>query len=474
MLRRNAILLLILVVALGVRISYIPPVSVPSDTSTNHGEFARNIVDHGRWFVVNDKAVALVIGLSDREHRLVEPAEVDYRAVDAHPELQAYSVLPVGPSVILAGLWKLTGDERYIDVQIVQIIVDTLVVLLVYRSALLLFKRRRTALIAAAAYAIFPPIAQQTSYFSPDIWAVDFTVAIVAAYLQALHSKHWGRMLVLCGVIIGIASFFRPNVLIFPVGLALAGVPWDGWRRSLRNGVITGLAAALVLVPWTIHNYEEFHGFVPTRSGFGVVLYGGLGEVRNKYGFTENELTIKAEVHKARPDILYSSPEYGTYLRERALRFIEGHPFYYARLVARRIAISTFAEYLSPWMHGGSKSPFRYHHDTGRGLLSYAVNRPVDLFQSAFQPAIFMFAMLALALTWRGRLREHALLLAVVLLTIVPYWLLHIETRYVLPASLAYLLWISLGLDLLAERIAVRRSSSGRRRVRPAEVTARV
>jgi hypothetical protein len=149
-----------------------------------------------------------------------------------------------------------------------------------------------------------------------------------------------------------------------------------------------------------------------------------------------NEAVIWEEVHRERPDLIYDTPEYDDYLREKAIHLIERHPLYYAELVARRVLLSTVGEYESGWMHANGESPFIYRTRTGRGLVSYVINRPFNVLEDALQPLVFVLAMLALILTWRDRRREHAVLVAIVLATLVPYWIIHSETRYVLPASL--------------------------------------
>ncbi len=174
---------------------------------------------------------------------------------------------------------------------------------------------------------------------------------------------------------------------------------------------------------------------------------------------------IWEQVHRARPDLIYDTPEYDDYLREKALHLIGRHPLYYTKLVARRVLLSTLGEYESGWMHANGESPFLYRKRTGHGLVSYVIKRPFNVLEDALQPLVFLLAMLALAFTWRGRRREHVLLIAVVLATLVPYWIIHSETRYVLPASLAYIIWIAVGADVLAERVSAR---VGRRSARMA------
>jgi 4-amino-4-deoxy-L-arabinose transferase-like glycosyltransferase len=454
MVRRSLPLILIFALAVGVRWAFIPDTPGPQYTTPMIGAFAHNIVSHGRWFVFNETSFNRLEALETQRHRLIDPAEVNYSALEAPAHWRPFTNQPIGPPLVLAAIWELTGDQRYVYGLAFQILLDSLVALLVYRIALQLFARRRAALIAATLYAVFPPIAQQTTFIGNDLWGIDFSIAILAAYMQALRSPRRWSWLVLCGVLTGVGAYFRPNLILLPAVLALATIPWAGWREPARGAVLATAVAVLSILPWTIHNYIEYHQFVAMRSGLGVTLAVGLAEVHNNYGLVGNEEAIRMEVHRERPDLVYSTPAYDAFLLTRAEHVIERHPLYYAKLVARRTILSTVGEYEFNWMHAGGESPVAYRVRTGGGLLSYVVNRPLYFLQSALQPAVFLLAMLALAFTWRGRRREHTLLIGFALATLVPYWLIHVETRYVLPASLAYLIWIGLGADLLAERVA--------------------
>jgi 4-amino-4-deoxy-L-arabinose transferase-like glycosyltransferase len=459
-LRRSFLPLLVIVLAgLGLRVSYLVSNPLPESDGglvATQGEMARNIVDRGRWFVIDNTAVSYVERLQQRRHRLIDPRDVDYRPLDAHARWQTDAAKPIGEALVLAGLWEVTGTERYLPVQILQIAIDTLAVLLVYWLAMRLFKRRRTALIAAALYALFPPIAWLATDPYNDIWAVDFTLAIVAAFIASIDAEYRWRWLVLCGLMTGVGAYFRPNLLLIPPALAAATLFWSGWRRALPLAIVPLAIAALLLVPWTIRNAVIFHRFIPTSTGVGQNLWEGLGEVHNDFGAVLNDEVTYEQVHRVRPNLVYDSPAYDEYLRHRAIRAIEQHPLTYLTAVARRVVVSTVLVLQPTWMHAGTNLPAAYRSQTGGGLLSYAVHRPLDLIEVAFEPAVFVLAMLALALTWRARRRAHSLLGALVLVTLVPYWALHVEPRYVLPAAFAYCLWIAFGVDLGIDRLLAR------------------
>ena len=418
-------LLAIVAVAILIRVAALVADPNPSDNAglaLNHGEMARNIVDHDRWFTVNLRAFALVGREQARRGELVDPSEVDFRAVDAHPRYQPMVLQPVGAGAVLAGLWFASGDEDYVYLQLLQIALDALMVVLVFWIALKLYDRPRAALVAAALYALFAPIVILTKIPHLDVWGVYFTIGIVALAVRAWQSERPLAWLVGMGVLTGLGLYFRPGVLLLPVALALAALPWIGWRRAVVAALVPLVAAAALAVPWTIRNYEEFDRFIPTRIGIGQNLWEGLGEIHNDFGALLDDRATARQVAREEPDLVYGTPEYDDYLRDKATDAIADHPGHFAEVVARRAFVTTVG------LHNLSLPA---------GIL---------------EPLLFLLAVFVAVLTRRRYARQHLFLAAVPIATVLPYLVLHVEPRYVLPASFVYLLWVALGIDLALER----------------------
>src|SRR4029077_8075417 len=416
------------------------------------GGMAHNIVDDGHWFQINDRAHAFAQGpISHRSH-LIEPADVNLQYADAHPLWIPEIVEPVGESVVLAGLWEITGSERFLPDQLLRIVLDALTALLVYRIAWQLFGRRRTATLAAALYAVYPPIAWQTISPYMDCWGVDLTIAILAVQLQVARSPHRWRWLIACGLLVGFGIYFRPFLLIISALLAVVLNIGAGWRAALIRAFATTAIALLLVIPWTIRNYNDFHTFIPFRSGLGQTLWEGLGEFHNNFGATYGGSGTEAIVRRERPGLAVESPAWDSFLEHKAIQAIEHHPLFYVNLLAYRTTLATLRSYSPTWMRRGAASPIGYKP----GLLAFAAGRPFDLLEDSLEPAVFLLAMLSLGFTWRRWIRSHVVLITVVPATIVPYIPLLIDHRYLLPAAFAYLIWIALAADLLFERFAHR------------------
>ena len=442
MLSRSRVLLAgIALLAIAVRIGFLaadPHPFADSGLAADSAEVARQIDQHGRWFTSNLTALNQLGTVQDNEQRLLDPASLDFRAADAHPQFQPEALQPPGEALILAAIWKLTGSERWLPYQILTMVVDSLMTAVVFYIGMVLFGRRRTALIGALLYAVFPPIAWLTTVPHLDFWAVDFTLVITALLLRARGAMRPTVPLVVAGVAIGLGCYFRPGLLLLAPLVALATLVLPRWRSAVRLAAVPTIVAILLLVPWTIRNFDVFHRFIPVRIGSGQALWEGLGELSNNFGAKLDDLATFEQVHAVRPSLVYGSPAYDSFLMSWGTRAVRQHPGFYLRLVATRLVKSTVLLQNTDW--------------TG--------TTPAPTPTGALEPILFVISFFTVVVTRRRFGRSHAILVAVVVATILPYLFLHFEPRYVLPASFAYLLWTGLAIDLSIARLQRRMSKS--------------
>ncbi len=456
--RTHIALALIFVLTLCTRLAFFASDPIPNTGPWVYGEMAHNIIDDGHWFQVNLTGPSNYFTFSTpvkENGPLQAPAEVNLKYADSHPRWVPYVAEPVGEAVVVAGVWELIGSQHWQPIALLRILLDAFASLLIYRIAWRLFKRRRAALLAAAMYAAYPPIAELAINPNTDFWSVDVTILVVALWVEAINSPRSWRWFLACGVATGIGAYFHPGVLILPGVFALAGIGVVGWRSTLRRALFTTAIAALLIVPWTIRNYNDFHRFIPVRIAAGVTLWIGLDEIPNDYGATHGDYATYQFMRRVQPGIRWDSPAYDSYLGSRAIEVIERHPLFYLKTVARRVWLSTIAATDVEWMHRGTKTPFAYP----RGPIAYVIDHPFQLIQVVLMPFVFLFAMLSLAFTWARYRHEHLLLIATALAITVPYFVLHFEPRFMLPAATAYLIWIGLGADLSIERLGLWRAS---------------
>lgn len=384
------VILGIVVLAFGLRVGSYLEAPRPIDGGglvAEQGELARNIVDHGKWFTANRKAVHAINQRQNREGQLINPSEFDYSRFDSNasytPEIQQ---MP-GLGVVLAGLWWIGGTKTYSSIQWLQIVIDTSLVLLIYWIALRFGLRRGPAAVAALLYAVWPAAIVVSKRPMLDTWAGFFTIWCLAVFVLARESGRARRWLILLGLLTGIGIYFRPFLFFLPIALGLLAAPGGGWRRRLVWAAVPSLVALCVLAPWTIRNYAEFHRFIPTRAGLGYALYLGIGGAP-----TDAAATKVAQKHK--PGVRGLAPESDAFLLRRSFDAIKSDPEGYLRLIAPRLR--------------------------------------------------FLLPCLLVIVLWRRWKTESLMLLGVALATIVPYIPIGSDTRFYLPAAFAYLILLTM------------------------------
>jgi hypothetical protein len=355
--------------------------------AATQAEMARQIVDHGKWFVVNPKATKLLRSRQIKLNRLVDPKELDLGQLDrstlTEPEIDQ---MP-GVALVLAALWWPTSNETYAPLQWLQLLVDTIMVLLIYWIGIRLTRNIPVAVLAALLYAIWPAAIVMDRRPVPDTWAIFFTIGCVAAFLWARERPLSRWRLINVGVLTGVGIYFRPFLLFLPIALALVATPGGGWRRRLLWMTAPTAVALLVLTPWTVRNYYEFHRFIPTRTGLGQAVFQGAG-----LGYGDESSAKYVREHSN--DANYGTPKFDNVLLGAAARDIANHPGTYFRKVLHR--------------------------------------------------ARFLLPCLLALLVWR-RWRTNALVpVAAAAATIVPYLLIGDDTRFYLPAAFAYCLLVAM------------------------------
>jgi 4-amino-4-deoxy-L-arabinose transferase-like glycosyltransferase len=399
---------LLLSLGLGLRAAVYVDAPKPTDgagLAAEQGLIARNIVDHGRWFVVNPAAADLVTKRQIRESRLVDLSQFDFSEVDRATEARPTVDQMPGIAVLLAGIWWVTGDLTYTSLQWIQILIDTGMILLVFWIAFRLTRTTRVALTSALLYALWPGAIVVAKRPVLDTWAVFFTIGCVAAFVWARERPSSRHRLALIGVVAGLGIYFRPFVVLLPAALAMVATPSGGWRHKLLWIFAPTILALLILAPWTIRNYYEFNRFIPTRTGLGQALFQGTGQATGDEG-------SRRYVKQHRKNAEYGSPGYDDFLISGAVRAIVDDPGFYLHLVLRRVTR-------------------------------------------------FLLPCLLVVFVWR-RWRSAALIpVAAAAATVPPYVFIGDDTRFYLPAAFAYIILVAMTTEVAVAAVLRRKTPAG-------------
>ncbi len=302
-------------------------------------------------------AVRLVFVFQIRDHPLFTSLTADPAAYYA----QALAILegdPVPPHAyfhssplypfFLALVSKLFGEGPHV-LRLVQSLVGTLSVYLLFVLARLTVGRRE-AVIAAALAALYMPFV----FFAADYLEITLVIAfllgsLILLVLAARRGSAWHAAA--AGALLGLAGLGKPNLLLFaPVGaLALVFLDrptpaWPGIRRRLVPAVLFFVATGLVILPATIHNYRAEGDFIPVSSNGGINLF--IGNNSRADGVFSVPPDMRFDLRIASRDVAQratgrelTAGEVSAFWSGEAYRYIRSQPGDWLRLLGRKFAL---------------------------------------------------------------------------------------------------------------------------------------
>ena len=179
--------------------------------------------------------------------------------------------VPWGYTYFAAFFYALFGEHVWIPI-LVQVVANATLPLILFAIVRPL-ANRRTATLAALIAGVF---SFNTIYASTQASDAICSVLFVAAVLCFIRAQASNRvaLFALSGVLVGLATQFRPNLILLP---SVVAVVYVIVRRRLAHAAVFLAMATLVVVPWIVRNYRLAGVFLPTSSHGAVQLwYGSL------------------------------------------------------------------------------------------------------------------------------------------------------------------------------------------------------
>lgn len=247
------------------------------------------------------------------------------------------------------------------------------------------------ARLAALLYAVYPAHIA----YSGDTAAEPSSTAIVMAG-TALMLKARGRIgpALLAGVVLGAGALMRPQMMLFPVLLALVlPVAWRGHgvrRAGLTLAlVLAGMAA--VLLPWSWRNQAMLGAPVLVSSNGGVALHAGANDLADGGYFQVERSPLWDQVGIPFAQRVERQMEMERRLKTLAIDWIAAHPLRWGLLGLRKMGLLWWKDSDGFW-------PLDASHPARRGLwrAMQGVNQ------------LFYLAVLALGLVGTGRAARAA------------------------------------------------------------------
>ena len=375
---------------------------------------------------------------------------------------------PPGSRIWIAAIYAVTGDRSAASVQRVQILVDSLAVLLVVGLGRAAYGWR-VGLIAGTLAALSPLLATYGAMpgaDAPGNWAL-----LGALWLLLLTAEKKKILFaVAAGAALGIACWIRVNpFLLFTVWTAaLILFVNASWRTTASLGASLALATLLVMSPIVIRNLVVFYPQVaPTGLNIGLNLWEGLGETDrgHELGAPGSDAEVLEQDRKEMglpPDapIGLNYPDGIRRDRERARRafaMIKAHPFWYAGTMLHRL-MGHFKLAGAPVSHVGSSgfnvtSKKCLPPNDQHGVLSIAVNG-LGMVQSVLRYLMLPLMLAGVWFAWRRNKVASLLLLATVAYYLATLAVGHSEIRYGLPMQVIFVVFAALSVDKIADQIS--------------------
>ena len=180
---------------------------------------------------------------------------LNFHTFGVKPNLPIYTT-PPGYPLFLAGVFSITG-QKLMAVRIVQVIMGTLMIYLVYLIGKKIWNRR-VGLVAAFILSFYPVWIIWPSLFLTETLFTLLLLLFVFFFIRYLKNKS-GSDAALAGFSFSLSLLVRETPLLIlpalPLVLLWARVSWK--RLLVFLGIFT-VILGIVITPWMFRNYEDF------------------------------------------------------------------------------------------------------------------------------------------------------------------------------------------------------------------------
>ncbi len=346
----------------------------------------------------------------------------------------------------LIAIYKLFGTNPLIARVIQALIAGIFQTTFMWRIGTRLFNRT-VGLVAATLNAVYiyffyyaGALITETFYITCILWAFDSALRLVAS--QKTDWKQWLEF----GLAISAAVLLRQTLLIFLPFLFL-WLWWNvkdtatkQWKKKFHWSALKGLSiATLVLVvlilPWTIRNYQAFGTFVPLNTNAGFAFFWGNHPVYGTNFIPLLPSSGPTSYYELIPKELlhFNEAELDKALLQRGIRFVVDDPIRFLLL-----SVSRTREFFKFWPSSGSSLISNISR-----VGSFGISLPFMLYG----------LWRALVSDWKSSSAYQKWGVALLVLFALGYTAIHLFSwaliRYRLPVDVVLLVFAAFGIEKL-------------------------
>ena len=184
--------------------------------------------------------------------------------------------VPWGYAYFLAAFYRVFGDHPSVPL-VAQAALNAGMPLLVYAAGRAWFERRTAAIAALiTGFGSFNTVYASTQSSDAVCTVLFMSMVLTFVVSQRRNDLRWSA---LAGVLAGIESQFRPNLVLVPLLLVGYLAVFARRRRWATHAAALVACVALILAPWMVRNYRLTRMFVPASVHSGVQLWYGTLQV---------------------------------------------------------------------------------------------------------------------------------------------------------------------------------------------------
>jgi 4-amino-4-deoxy-L-arabinose transferase-like glycosyltransferase len=302
-----------------------------------HAEVARNILN-GHWFQEDRAYLQWYVDSCQHAQRLIDPE--DFPAPGVGQLTPLYND-EGGYGMLLAGIWKVTGSQRWWYIRAIQLILDLVMCWLVYAIGKRMFGEG-AGLIAALLYACFIPGVELVVRPHRDIWVTYLFISSAYLLVSMTDGKKAIWRMLFIGIATGIVAWMRSTVLLFVVLMVPLLFLTRPWREATRFSLMLVAGFVLTFSPLIVRNYVVFDKFMATRGAFWHSFWAGVGQTPNPFNVRDDDETIVRFARSLDSTATLGTDHYEEVLKAEARVLVEEHPFWYVGSVIKRGIVFVF------------------------------------------------------------------------------------------------------------------------------------
>ena len=179
---------------------------------------------------------------------------------------------PVYP-IFLALVYKFFG-RNYTIVHLIQTIISSLIIVLIYLLSNKFFNDIRIAFFSAMICAIWPAFIVYTGIIGTET-LYSFIFILFLYFLYIAHTKLDIKYYILSGIVLGITNLTRSTIVFYPLFLIVIEYLIKKDVKKIKNILLMFVLSMLIVLPWTIRNYKVFGRFLLINTSAGELFWAG-------------------------------------------------------------------------------------------------------------------------------------------------------------------------------------------------------